>query len=406
MNRSTPTLLRRQRGLTLIELLVAVVIGLTVTLAATSVVLMGESHKRTTNSNNDTSQSGAYAAYALDRALRSAGSGFAQAWNLGTFGCRLNAARDINGTPTAILPRTASAFPAPFQGFLGGAGAAAAGNLRIAPLLIGQGQSAGGSDVLMAMSGNGSAGDVPRAIRSGVPATDNLRLDNTIRLVNGDIGLVTQTGVADCLLEQVNVTDATAFAAAGNEVLPLGGRYFTAGGTSLATLAASGTAYFSPLGNVGANNLQLQLFGVDANRTLVVYDLLRTAGDGTEAVTAPQLLADGVAELHAIYGLDTGPPYDGIADNWVAPSGTWAIANVMADPNLMRQIVAVRLAIVMRGATYEKEDVTLARPALFAGTAGEIAAAAYAAGTDNRHFRLRVIDTTIPLRNMLLLPAS
>jgi type IV pilus assembly protein PilW len=30
----------------------------------------------------------------------------------------------------------------------------------------------------------------------------------------------------------------------------------------------------------------------------------------------------------------------------------------------------------------------------------------YAAGDDNRHFRLRVIDTTIPLRNMLLLPAS
>ena len=94
MNRNHPTH-HGQRGLTLIELMVAIVIGLVVVLAATNVLVIGESYKRTTNSNNDTSQSGAFAAYTLDRALRSAGSGFSQAWDQGIFGCQLSASRVI-----------------------------------------------------------------------------------------------------------------------------------------------------------------------------------------------------------------------------------------------------------------------------------------------------------------------
>ncbi len=110
------------------------------------------------------------------------------------FGCRLSAARLIGGTATTILPRTASAFPAPFDTLLGGSGAAAAGNLRLAPFLIAKG-AAGASDTLVVMGGNAAAGDVPRRIRSGFPDNDNLRLDNTIGLRNGDIGLVSKEGI-------------------------------------------------------------------------------------------------------------------------------------------------------------------------------------------------------------------
>jgi type IV pilus assembly protein PilW len=141
----------RQSGLSLIELLVAMVIALVVTLAVTSMVIVGDAHKRATTSTNDMDQTGAYAAYALDRALRSAGAGFTQSWDKGVFGCRLNAA--------AMLPRS-SAFPAPFKNsFLSGAT-----TLRVAPLLIGKNQSDAGSDVLVVMGGNGMAGGVPRAV--------------------------------------------------------------------------------------------------------------------------------------------------------------------------------------------------------------------------------------------------
>lgn len=400
----------RQRGLTLVELLVSMVIGLVVVLAVTSVITLGESQKRSTTSTNDMNQSGAYAAYALDRLLRSAGSGFAQTGARGMFGCRLSAARPVAGTATTILPRT-TAFPAPFNTLLGGAGATAAGNLRVAPFLIAKGATAADSDMLVVMGGNAAAGDVPRRIRSGVPSTNNLRLDNTIGLNNGDVGLVTQEGVADCLIEQVNAADAAALTqltTAGNEILPLGGTYFTSTGstTSLATLAASGTAFYTPLGNVAANNVQFQLIGVDANRTLVAYDLLRAAGAGTDQGTdgsAMQSLADGVAGLYAIYGVDTDN--NGIADAWIDPGATgYAIGTLMTAPDTLRRIVAARVALVMRSSLFEKEAVTPATLTIFGNLDAALQRTVTIAAAD-RNFRYRVVDTTIPLRNMLLLPS-
>lgn len=405
--RSKPFARTPQRGLTLIELLVAMVIGLVVVLAVTSVVTVGETHKRSTTSTNDMNQSGSYATYMIDRLLRSAGSGFAQTGTRGLFGCRLSATRLIGGTATTILPRTASAFPAPFDTLLGGSGAAAAGNLRLAPFLIAKGATAGASDTLVIMGGNAAAGDVPRRIRSGFPGNNNLRLDNTIGLANGDIGLVSQEGTPDCLIEQVNVTDATAFAAVGNEVLPMGGRYFTSTGAtkSLATLAADGTSLFTPLGNVGANNLQFQLLGVDANRTLVAYDLLRAAGTGSNEGTdtaAMQALADGVVALYAVYGVDTDS--DGKVDTWIDPGAAgYTIDALMLAPDKMRHVVAARVALVLRSSLFEKVPVTGPNLVVFS----DLAAASRRTLTipeADRNFRYRVIDTTIPLRNMLLLP--
>ena len=408
MNARSNTFLRAaQHGLTLIELLVAMVIGLVVVLAVTSAVTVGEAHKRSTTSTNDMNQSGSYAAYMIDRLLRSAGSGFAQTGTRGLFGCKLSASRLIGGTATTILPRTTSAFPAPFDTLLGGSGAAAAGNLRLAPFLIAKG-AAGASDTLVVMGGNAAAGDVPRRIRSGFPDNSNLRLDNTIGLRNGDIGIVSKEGVEDCLLEQVSSTNAE-LAVAGNEVLGLGGRYFTSTGatTSLATLAADGTSLFTPLGNVAANNLQFQLVGVNANRTLVAYDLLRAAGSGADEGTdasAMTALADGVVALYAVYGVDTDK--NGTADVWIDPgSGDYAIGTLMDEPEVIRHIVAARVVLVMKSSLLEKEPVMTGDLAIFSDLPTDRHRTLTIA-TEDRRYRHRVIDTTIPLRNLLLLPTS
>lgn len=408
MNARSNTFLRAaQHGLTLIELLVAMVIGLVVVLAVTSAVTVGEAHKRSTTSTNDMNQSGSYAAYMIDRLLRSAGSGFAQTGTRGLFGCKLSASRLIGGTATTILPRTTSAFPAPFDTLLGGSGAAAAGNLRLAPFLIAKG-AAGASDTLVVMGGNAAAGDVPRRIRSGFPDNSNLRLDNTIGLRNGDIGIVSKEGVEDCLLEQVSSTNAE-LAVAGNEVLGLGGRYFTSTGatTSLATLAADGTSLFTPLGNVAANNLQFQLVGVNANRTLVAYDLLRAAGSGADEGTdasALTALADGVVALYAVYGVDTDK--NGTADAWIDPgSGDYAIGTLMDEPEVIRHIVAARVVLVMKSSLLEKEPVMTGDLAIFSDLPTDRHRTLTIA-TEDRRYRHRVIDTTIPLRNLLLLPTS
>ena len=391
---------RRQHGITLIELMVAIVIGLVVTLAATSLLIFGESSKRTTAATNDMGQTGAYAAYVLDRAVRAAGSGFTQSWTLaGAFGCLLNAT--LPSTPN--LPRS-SAFPAPFAtAFLGGASGSA--NLRVARCLSATSQPAAAPSGLLFWGGRAAWAAAPRLILSSGKSTSILRLDSTVGLAEGDLGLVSASGTTDCLLEQVH--SSTAFAdSAGNDALPLGSTYYTASGssTSLSTLAASGSAYFTPLGNVNAGNTQFQMFGVGSNNTLYSYDLLMA--NGTDA---SQAVADGVSEMHALYGLDTNS--DGVLDTWVDPGATgYDIATMMTTPATARQVVAIRIALVLRSANPERanDNGDLPSPAsltLFSDLATSLRQT-ISFSTSEQHFRHRIVESTIPIRNVLLLPTS
>lgn len=376
---------RHQAGLTLIELLVAMLIGLVLTLAVTSVVTIGEAHKRTTTSTNDMDQTGAYAAYLIDRAVRSAGSGIVQSTqpiDRGVFGCKLNA-----GT---MLPRT-STFPAPFDNFLKGA----TNTLRIAPVMIASGQSAAGSDVLITMGGYAGAGGISRPLTNAGTAT-TLLLDNTIGFAANDLALVSQSGTDDCLLEQV------ASVAGQTVTLNSSSTYYTTGPSDLiTTLAASTATYVTPLGSAAAGNVQFQMFGVGDNSTLFSYDLLQTSGNDNA-----QAIADGVIALRALYGLDTNG--DGILDAWADPSATgYDIATVMATPATIRQIMAVRVSLVLRGANYERDAVSASSLTLFGdakNAAGTSIKQTVTLSSDDQHYRYRVVDSVIPLRNMLLLP--
>ncbi len=390
----------KQQGMTLIELMVAMVIGLGMTVAISSVLIASENHKRVTTSTNDTQQTGSYAFYALDKALRGAGSsiaGSAFPTDVGVLGCHLTA-----GVGPAIFPRT-TPFPVPFAGFLGGV----TNPLNIAPVLIGKNQSLGGSDVVMVMSGSGSAGGVSRQITGGGNATSAI-LDNTVGFAHDDLLLVSQGGVADCLLEQVDTfTTAT---------LNLAGTYYTATGgtTSMAALAASTSSYVTPIGNAAANNVQFLLFGVDNNRTLFSYDLLQNLNlvGGAGGDTA-QAIADGVVQMNAIYGIDTNG--DGKQDSWAGPGevGAWDINTVMASPAKMKQIVSVRIALVVRGQYYDLNGGTAANPkpvspptlTIFNGlTHGALPLQqTINLNATEQQFRYRVFEFTVPLRNMLLL---
>lgn len=376
--------------MTLVELLVAMIIGLALTLAITSLLIASENHKRTTTSTNDAEQTGAYAFYALDRSLRSAGSSFAESayvTDRGVMGCKLNAA--------TIWPR-ASALPTPFgtSSFQ-----VTSANLRMAPALIAKNQSLSGTDdVLVVMGGSGAAGGVSRQVTNAGTST-TLVLDNTVGFLPGDVALVSQSLVSDCLIEQV--------ASVSGSTLNLGGTYYTAGSsTTLATLSSSTSSYVTPLGNAAANNIQLTLFGVGSNRTLYSYDLLQNLKlvQGSGADTS-QAIADGVDQMHAIYGIDTNG--DGIQDNWAGASDAgYDIATVMATPATMRTIVAVRVALVMRGQYPDKNLVSPATLTLFSGltnAGGTSLQQTVNLSANDQNYRYRVFEFTVPLRNMLLL---
>lgn len=389
---------RAVRGLTLVELLVAITIGLVLTLAVTGIVVVSESHRRSMTAVNDADQSGAYAASVLDLAVRSAGSGFVQAADQGAFGCQISAA--------AVLPRS-TAFPIPFKNsFLAGK----TSSLRLAPVLIAKNQSDAGSDVLVVMSGNGAAGDVPRRITSAGDAT-TLKLDASTGFNANDLVLVSRAGTPDCLVEPVS--------SVATGTLTLNGSTYTASGptTALSSFATDLSTYVTNLGSSGAGNALFQLFGVGDNSTLFAYDLLSS---GANAASQP--LANDVMELHAVYGLDSNG--DGLLDTWASPDATgnpaetakpgYDIDTVMATPAKMKRIVAVRLALVLRDTNYEKDMVAPTTLSYFgdlknsAGTslAGTTTLATNATtDVDARHYRYRVVETTVPLRNTLILTA-
>ncbi|WP_295645801.1 PilW family protein [uncultured Methylibium sp.] len=403
---SRPPIRLRSRGFSLVELLVAVTIGLVVTLAVFGVLAASEGRKRTSVALNDTNQSGAYAAYTVDRIVRSAGTGYAQGWpKIGS--CRISAALTPAGE---TLPRTA-AFPAPFT--------AVPQTVRLAPVVIFAGASDTGSDVLMTMSGTAGFGEAPAAVLPGAITATQVLLANTIGLRANDLVLL--AGGGECLLSQVASTKALC---AGDptspsptttcgQQLPLAGSYYTATGahTSLTALAGMTNVNAFSIGNTTTNQPHFELLGVGANSTLFRHDLLLLNGVSTTS----EPVAEGVRELHAVYGLDTND--DGMLDTWQSPTATgWTGAALMdgssQSSTRLRQIVALRVALVMRSALIERElaasvPVAPASMPLFGDLPTAVQTSVDLTRTgENRNQRHRVIELTIPIRNLLMRTTS
>jgi type IV pilus assembly protein PilW len=367
-----------QRGCSLIELMVSVAIGLIVTLAITGVLVASEGRKRSATAVNDVNQTGAYLSYVLDKAIRSAGSGFTDRAQQAV-GCALTAA--VNSA--TILP--SAALPAPFAAF-----SAANPTLRLAPVVIGQGQSDTGSDVLMVMAGNGGFAEVAQKVGAGTGGS-NLAVPNTLTMQAQDLFLLANSGVS-CL-----VTEAVATPAAGSAQVQLGGRYFAeaVNGVTVSSFGGGGGLAI-PLGNAANRPPLFQLFGVGNNSTLFSYDLLQTGG------AAPIPVADGVVALHARYGVDTNG--DRVLDAWVGATGAFSAANLLngsatAQTNL-RSILAVRIGLVLRTPLQEREAAAPAKLVLFQDLGA--LAQDFTPGAANANFRFRTVEATVPMRNTLL----
>lgn len=384
---------RLERGFSLIELMIAVAIGLVVTLAATGILIRSESGKRTTVSTNDINQTGAYLSYTLDRALRSAGSGYTQKWAQ-AFGCALHAQH----SGTTMLPRP-SAWPAPF--------ASLPVNPVLAPVVIYAGASQAGSDVLAVMTGNAGFGESPPTVTPGSVTASSLNLRNTLGMRGDDLVLLyddsgSGSGLPGCVLQQVQ----TGFVGSTAQTLPFAGAYAagTVDGVDMTTLGLGSQTFAIDIGNASATNTpQFQFIGVGSNNTLSSYDLLQL-GAGDDA----QPLAEGVVEMRALYGVDTND--DGSIDTWEDPAvSPWTAAELTdgstgARTNL-RRILAVRVGLVLRSQLIERDVVAPSTLTLF----GDLPAAVQRTvniSTADQHSRYRTVELTVPLRNLLLLPIT
>jgi type IV pilus assembly protein PilW len=377
---------RRTAGVTLIELLVAVLLGSAMVIAITNILVRSEAGRRGLTATNDSSQNGAYVSLALDRTLRSAGSGFTQAWRT-AFGCRVLAAR--NGT--AVLPRPAS-FPAPFAGV--------PQTVRLAPLVVHAGAGSGGSDVLAVATGASGLAEAPLAVLAGSVTGVQLRVPSTVGLNAMDMVLVLQDA-NNCMVQQV----ASGFVGGPSQQLNFGGTYASSAisAVQLDSLGVTSPAFVAPLGNALGKTPALQLLGVAANATLVSYDMLRI--DGSDTVTP---IADGVVDLRARYGVDSDG--DGRVDTWVSPAAAPYDAATLLDGSAASQlnlasIQAVRLGLVLRSSAAERSAVSPASLAMFADLDAPLRYSRTLSASEQL-LRYRTVDFTVPLRNVMMMPRT
>jgi type IV pilus assembly protein PilW len=413
-----------ERGFSMVELLVAMLIGLIGMIIIFQVFEVSESIKRSTTSGGDAQQNGVIALYTMERDFKNAGMGF----NDTTFvGCNIVGFDNTRATPN---------FPP------------AGVTMRLAPVFITSGVGATVPDQINVLYGSQpqAAGSVPlfSDMDPAQNGADPLLVTNPFAYNAGDLLALVEPGTAkNCSIMEVTAINAnqvthnlTAYLAAGSARNP---RFNPAGGLGV-VYQGTGTANVSRVFNLG--NLYRVPPGGTVPVYLPVYNFYALA-NGSLTVTSQFLInngqpvvtsvADNIVHMRALYGLDDGNndatvPYnvtptagDGIVDRYVDAATFNALLALVPPPvpTPWARLIAVRIALVSRSALPEKPssgklsdpcDATTADPQ-WTGTPWAGAPFNYqtrldvsssvAAPDDWKCYRYRVFETTIPLRNWI-----
>ncbi len=390
------------RGLTLVELMVAIALGLIVTLAITGSVLTMGRQFQIVGSNVAAQGSAQIGLTLLDAAGRSAGAGF---YSNGQLICPTWNA--WNGT--AVVSNGAAFMPA-----------------RIV-----SGGSNTASDTLV-FTGPTAAGAL-----SGVPVMDTtapgavIKVSNSGSLANNDLALIGVPGSTQpCTLFQVTATPASSVVCGGNATAcrdvtravnttynPAVGTFGTNPTFGFNTgNATTSPAVVSRVGNT-TTGFRQETFGVQCN-SLVRFNAFSNGSTTPPACTANPLsfgtgvdaIATDVVLMHAQYGISTISTSD-VVTSWVDASGaTWGAPTAA---NVAR-IKAVRVVLVSRSKQPDNTLVTAActnaggvantGPCSFTDAAApviDLSATTVAAGKTWQNYRYRVQQAVIPLRNVI-----
>ena len=376
---------RTLSGFTIVELLVALLIGLFGSIAIMQVFATSEAGRRATGSMANTQSNGLVGLYAIERDLQQAGMGMS---DLRTLGCTVlsdNApTANMNGAlmvPAAIIP----------------VGASAADNVWGIPA------GDANSDMLViayARAVNMMEGTPLTRANSGSP----YRLTNVLGVGVGDSLMIAQSG-RQCTIGQVNSVEQS------TEEVTL---------SSLASDSYTTNAYAF---NLGANP-RLVAYAV-RNGMLTVCDfMLSDCSDGglTGDATVWQPVVSDIVAMIGQYGWDTSAPADMIADAFCKTrltSGGTCVSSDSGSPGAgnagltqnqracdWSRIPAIRIGLVMRSGQYEKEEVSPASIKLWADSAVAPTTTGPTFTVPDRHYRYRVTYSTVALRNIIWLGAQ
>ncbi|MBP5997557.1 MAG: PilW family protein [Azonexus sp.] len=354
---------RKQQGIMIMELMIGLLIGLLTTLAITVVLSVSEGQRRATMAGEDAQVSGALALHALQRDIRHAGYGLVA--NPAGLGCPIN-----NQAVGGVAPPTV-----------------------LAPVTITQNATAGLADTIRIFSSSKRGVSVPVFITENHgPGLTTFTVRSSFSVAANDwllvIPEVWATATNQCTLfraTSVNSTAGVPWTVVNHADL-----------TAYPPQPAAGYPAKSFLVNLGST-VSFRTYSISANNVLQVTDF--------PSATANDVFPE-IVNLRAFYGKDTDG--NGAIDTYDATTPTTAAG--------WRQILGVRVALVARSTQYEKETVTTAGNVEWdVGTAisitGTVSCSSGSGGqclrikvdhlTDWQHYRYKVFDTLIPLRNVL-----
>ena len=373
---------RAQAGLSLVEIMVGVLIGLIGIVVIFQMLATAEERKRSATAGSDVQVSGIIGLTSLERDVREGGYGFAAA------------GFDTGQTP--LMGCTVNAYdtgrPVPAYTF------------RLAPIQIVQGAGAA-SDTIIVLRGNSATFPAAQVFTESTDTSKKTR--GRAGLSPRDYVLVASSSPSlQCMiveLSDVSAADAlTVNHGLGTYSYPV---YLPDGSTSTQSRIArynnaAPTLTFTSgfLFNLG-NGARRNIWTVNGSTLQVTNDLLYqdTNGDG---VNDPVLIADSIVTLQAEYGIDAN-------NNGRIETGEWTTTDPLTTVQ-WANVLAVRLGILVRAGQFERATVTTAVPAWEGGTFvitnldGSSSTSTPSDPANNwRNYRYRVYETVVPLRNML-----
>ncbi|WP_395398952.1 PilW family protein [Pseudoduganella sp. UC29_106] len=378
--------IRRARGFSLIELMVAVVVGMLAVIFATRLLVTSEQQKSAAVGGSDSMQNGMLAMFQINTDAAQAGWGINDAL--------------VNGCNTVMSDTDGFQLT---QATRGGA------NITpLAPIVIQS--NATRSDVISIYSGSAISGvgnvGVGAAYTGGSSITINV--NTPFNFLQGDVLLVApEPAGGNCSLAQLDATPTTNVLGFVNNA-----SFRFNSGSLQGGNYQSGQARVFNLGQ--PQKLAFHTWSV-TNGVLMLRatDLAGTARN-------PQSVIDNVVAIKAQYGFDTRLPAAVIADP--RPQVTqWSATMVDADNDGLvggasdyQRIAGIRLAVIARSSVAEKPDptsgqctATTAGLQVFAGAApAGVAAVPVTVALDVANdpiswtcYRYRAFETIVPIRN-------
>ncbi len=362
-----------QRGFTLIELMVGLVLGMIASLAIFSTISAFEAQRRTTGSGADMQQNGLLALYSVEQDIRMAGYGLI----------------DTTTTPGNMPCAKINAYNP-------------ASVFNAAPVTLTNGST--GTDIITINRFNSDTGGIVTGGGAAYLATplssgsapSSLALNSNVAINANDFILLAQPGL-DCSLMKVTsvATGAGGTPASGIGVTSVGnsggdtsqtGIFPAYGSAASAVVVNLGPAATVSATTIGPANPAFTTTKYQINSN---YDLIRSEDGGSTWST----VASNIVTIAAQYGVSNAGSQP--VTCWTDAAGNGCSGTNWASPSAadIKRIKAIRVAVVARSA--QPTTCNNTAPVWFGGTID-------ISGIPNSAcYRYKIYQTIIPIRNVI-----